>query len=389
MKRSTDRILTTHTGSLHRPRDLETLMARAFVQGDKLAEAAVYDRYPSAVKEIVRHQQAAGTDIVSDGECSKSNWATYVQERMEGLTSGPPPAIFAGKDREQFATFYADAEQRGLLFYTEETGLTGTKPTFRECTGPLRYKGHDAIQRDIRNFKGALEGASYEDAFMPVVAPGSIQPLMANRYYKTDDEYWEAIAKTMREEYRAIVDAGFILQVDDAFMPYLYDMVGPLSKSDFLIWAGKAIDALNLALEGIPEDKVRYHICWGSWNGPHASDLPLKDIVHLVLRVRAQTYSIEAANPRHEHEWILFKEVKLPDGKILAPGVVQHCTNVVEHPEAVAQRLLRFASVIGRENVIASTDCGLRLRIHPQLAWAKLKAMKEGADLATQELWKR
>lgn len=389
MKRSTDRILTTHVGSLHRPRDLEILMGRAHLQDDVSAADQVIARFPSAAKEIVRNQQNCGIDIVSDGEVAKSHWTFYVQERLTGLTPMQGARPFGGqKDRALFPQFYADAEERGILFYTEETGALGAKLVLHECTGPVEYTGQSVIQRDIKNFKEALVGATYEEAFMPVVAPGSIEPLVPNRYYKTADAYWEALANAMRHEYRAIVDAGITLQVDDAYLPYLYDRVGSLTKEEFLAWAEKAVDALNFALEGIPEEKVRYHICWGSWNAPHCCDIPLKEIIHLLFKVKAQTYLIEAANPRHEHEWQVFKDVKLPDGKILAPGVIQHVTHVVEHPEGVALRLQRYANLVGRENILASTDCGMRARIHPDLAWAKLKALKEGADLATKALWR-
>jgi 5-methyltetrahydropteroyltriglutamate--homocysteine methyltransferase len=257
------------------------------------------------------------------------------------------------------------------------------------CTGPVKYVGHAAIKRDIDNLKAALAGARAEDAFMTAVSPATLQ-ILPNEHYKNREDYTWALAEAIREEYKAIVDAGFIVQIDDPALVDIYDWWFSLNgdMAGYRKWAAFQVEAVNHALEGIPEDRVRFHICWGSWHGPHNGDVPLKDVVDLLLKVKAQGYSVEAGNVRHEHEWKVFRDVKAPDGKVLIPGVVSHATNVLEHPEVVADRLMNYASVVGRENVIASTDCGLGGRIHPQLAWAKLKALREGADLASKQLWK-
>jgi 5-methyltetrahydropteroyltriglutamate--homocysteine methyltransferase len=258
------------------------------------------------------------------------------------------------------------------------------------CTGPVRYTGGALIQRDIANFKAGLQGVEVEEAFMPSVSPATLQ-ILRNEYYKDSRDYVWALAEAIREEYRAIVDAGLVLQIDDPAIVDLYDWWFSLEKGmgEYRAWAEMQVDAVNHALEGIPEDRVRFHICWGSWHGPHVSDVPLKDVVDLLLKVKAQAYSVEAGNVRHEHEWKVWRDVaKLPEGKILIPGVVSHATNVIEHPELVADRLINYASVVGRENVMAGTDCGLGGRIHPQLAWAKLRTLREGADLASKQLWR-
>jgi len=259
------------------------------------------------------------------------------------------------------------------------------------CTGPIGNKGHAAIQRDIVNFKAALAEAGVEEGFLPVAAPGSVEASHPNEYYPGDEAYLYAIADALREEYRAGVDDGLLLQVNDAFLPYVDDwMVDRVSMADY----PKFCEALNHALRGIPEERIRYHICRGSWNGPRSTDIPLKEIVHLVLKVNAGACSIEAANPRHAHEWKVWQDVKLPEGKVLIPGVVSHATNVVEHPELVADRIVRFANLVGRENVIAGTDGGFSqhwnlIRIHPSVQWAKLQALADGARLASRELWGR
>ena len=263
------------------------------------------------------------------------------------------------------------------------------------CVAPVKYTGLGELQHDIDNLKAALQGVNVEEAFLPVAAPSSAIPDRKNEYYRNEEELVIALAEALRTEYRAIVDAGFLLQVDDARAAVTYDrMVPPASFDDYYRWVARHVEVLNHALEGIPEDRVRYHVCWGSWPGPHTTDVPLRKIVDLILKVRAGAYLIEAANPRHEHEWRVWKDVKLPEGKILAPGVVSHGTNVVEHPELVAERILRFAGVVGRENVIASTDCGFaqeqfNRRVHPSIMWAKLEAMAEGARIASEELWKK
>jgi 5-methyltetrahydropteroyltriglutamate--homocysteine methyltransferase len=387
MKRSTSRILTTHVGSLIRPDVLQDFLRAR--QGGKPYDEAAYDKcLTSSVAEVVRHQAEAGIDVVSDGEFGKSiSWSQYVLERLSGFerrpikTGGNPFA--RGADRTRFAEFYAELDAR-------ETPATVSESI---CVGPIKYTGQAALQRDIDNFKAALKGAKVEEGFLPVAAPASVIPDRKNEHYKSDDECLQAIAEAMRTEYRMIVDAGFILQLDDARTAVTYDrMVPPGSFADYRKWVGMHVELLNHALDGIPEDRVRYHICWGSWPGPHTTDVPLKDIVDLILRVRVGAYVIEGANPRHEHEWKVWGDVKLPAGRLLVPGVISHATNIVEHPELVAERIVRIAKLIGRENVIAGTDCGFAQgpfyrRVHPSIMWAKLEALAQGAKLASKELW--
>ncbi len=403
MKRSTERILTTHAGSLVRPPEvIAVLKAEAF--GEPYDPEAFARGLRTAVAEAVRRQAEAGVDIPSDGEFGKVGWNNYVLERFSGLELRelPPGAtpLGRGKDRREFADFYAVWNQVERTIWlppevAQAVSATGTMTARWVCTGPISYKGHAAIQRDIANFKTALAAAGIAEGFLPVAAPGSVEASHPNEYYPSDEAYLYAIADALREEYRAIVDAGLLLQVDDAFLPYVYDwMVDRMSMAEYLAYCEKRVAALNHALRGIPEERVRYHICWGSWNGPHSTDVPLRDIVHLVLKVNAGAYSIEAANPRHEHEWKVWRDVKLPEGKILIPGVVTHSTNIVEHPELVAERIVRFANLVGRENVIAGTDCGFSqhwnlIRTHPSVQWAKLQALAEGARLASRELWGR
>ncbi len=392
MIRSTDRILTTHVGSLVRPPELVAIL-RAKENNEPVDEKTYEDCLRNSVAEVVRQQAEVGIDIVSDGEFGKSiSWSRYVLERLDGFEDRPDesrkdadPARPLGprKDTEQFAEFYAE--------YNKTQGFSSSM-RYCVCTGPITYTGQDALQRDIENFKVALDGMTVE-AFMPVVAPASVTPERKDEHYQSEEEYVFALADALREEYTAIVDAGFMLQVDDAHLPLMYDqMVPPASHEDYLKWAGLRIEALNHALEGIPEKRTRYHICWGSFNSPHVGDVPFKVIADLVLSVRVGAYAIEMANPRHEHEWRVWEDIKLPEGKMLIPGVISHTTNVVEHPELVAERLTRLAKLVGRENVIGGTDCGFAQgpfvrRVHPSIMWAKLQALVEGAQLATQELW--
>jgi len=390
MKRSTSRILTTHVGSLIRPDALqEFLRAR---QGGKPYDQAAYDKcLVDSVAAVVRRQAEAGIDVVSDGEFGKSiSWSQYVLERLSGFERRPIKAgtvnpFARGADRTRFAEFYAELDAR-------ETPATISESI---CVGPIAYTGQAALQRDIDNFKAALKGVQVEEGFLPVAAPASVIPDRKNEYYKSDEECLHAIADAMRTEYRMIVDAGFILQLDDARTAVTFDrMVPPGTFADYRKWVAMHVDLLNHALDGIPEDRVRYHVCWGSWPGPHTTDVPLKDIVDLILQVRVGAYVIEGANPRHEHEWKVWRDAKLPPGRVLIPGVISHATNIVEHPELVAERIVRLASVAGRENVIAGTDCGFAQgpfyrRVHPSIMWAKLEALAEGARLASKELWGR
>jgi 5-methyltetrahydropteroyltriglutamate--homocysteine methyltransferase len=391
MKRSSSRILTTHVGSLIRPAKLLELV-RARENGGSADVQAYEQCLKDSVAEVVRRQAQAGIDIVNDGEFGKStSWALYALKRVSGFEMRPvkPGAnpFARGADRERFKEFYAELEGGNDRTWSNVTQQEAV------CVAPVKYTGLSELQHDIDNLKAALQGVKVEEAFLPVAAPSSAIPDRKNEYYKNDEELVIALAEALRTEYRAIVDAGFLLQVDDARAAVTYDrMVPPASFEDYYRWVGRHVEVLNHALGGIPEDRVRYHVCWGSWPGPHTTDVPLRKIVDLILKVRAGAYLIEAANSRHEHEWRVWKDVKLPEGKILAPGVVSHGTNVVEHPELVAERILRFANVVGRENVIASTDCGFaqeqfNRRVHPSIMWAKLEAMAEGARLASEELW--
>jgi 5-methyltetrahydropteroyltriglutamate--homocysteine methyltransferase len=393
VKRSTDRILTTHVGSLVRPPELLEFV-RARQNGEAVDESAYEKCLRDSIAEVVRRQAATGIDIVDDGEFGKStSWSLYALKRLSGFEQRPirPGAdpFARGADRERFAEFYEEMEKPNVRTWSRVTTQDAV------CVAPVKYTGMDELQRDIANFKAGLANVQVEEAFLPVAAPSSAIPDRKNEYYKTQEDLIVALAEALRTEYRAIVDAGLLLQVDDARAAVTYDrMVPPASFEDYYSWVARHVEILNYALEGIPEDRVRYHVCWGSWPGPHTSDVPLAKIVDLILKVRAGAYLIEAANPRHEHEWRVWERVKLPEGKILAPGVITHSTNVVEHPELVAERIVRFASLVGRENVIASTDCGFaqeqfNRRVHPSIMWAKLESLAEGGRIATAELWGR
>ena len=387
MKRSTDRILTTHVGSLIRPQALQDIL-RAKQAGQPYDQAAYEKCLKQSVADVVSRQADIGVDIVSDGEFGKAiSWNQYVVERLSGFELRAIPAGYRpgvpGADRTRFKEFYAELDVREPMANAKMVA----------CVGPVKYIGQDILRRDIDNFKAALKGAKVEEAFMPVVAPSSVLPDRKDEYYKGEAEWLDAVTAAMRTEYRTIVDAGFILQIDDARAATAYDrMVPPGTFEEYRRWLAKFVESLNRALEGIPEDRVRYHVCWGSWPGPHVSDVALKDIVDLILKVRAGAYVIESANPRHEHEWQVWKNVKLPDGKVLIPGVISHATNVVEHPELIAERITRFANLLGRENVLAGTDCGFAQgtfyrRVHPTVMWAKFEALVEGARLASKQLW--
>ena len=391
MRRSAERILTTHVGSLIRPQPLLPFI-RAKQSGQPYDERGYRECLAKSVSEVVRQQAAAGIDVPSDGEFGKSiSWSQYALERLSGFERRPikdATTVARGADRTRFAEFYAELDAASG---PPATALVSVGQAV--CVAPIRYTGQAEVQRDIANFKAALERAGMAEGFLPVAAPASVIPDRKNEYYASDEEMLQAIADAMHDEYRAIVDAGLLLQLDDARAAVTYDrMVPPASFADYRRWLELQVDAINHATEGIPTDRIRYHVCWGSWPGPHTSDVPLKDIVDLVLRVRAGAYLIEAANPRHEHEWRVWEKAKLPQGSVLVPGVISHATNVVEHPELVAERVVRFARLLGRDNVIAGTDCGFaqgpfHRRVHPSIMWAKLEALAEGARLATRELW--
>lgn len=401
-----DRILATHTGSLIRPKELLSYLAKKD-QGVEVDEAAYRECLAGSVAGVVREQAEAGIDIADDGEMGKASWITYLYERISGLEARPvdiegdsvlPPS----RDRQAFPGAYAELDaltedqnrqsNAAALGAEDENSASDAVSWF--VTGPLRYD-RTAVDRDIANMKSAVAQHDGLEGFLPVVAPASAYWLF-NEYYATEEEFVFALAEVLREEYRAIVDSGLMLQVDDAVLMHECDTILSRGGSydDYRRWAELRVRALNHALDGLPEDRVRYHVCFGSWHGPHAYDPPLRDVVDMILEVKAGYYAMEQANPAHEHEWKVWEDVKLPDGKKLIPGVVTHHTNVVEHPEVVAQRLVRLANVVGRENVLAGTDCGFAQgafvsRVHEEIQWAKLRALAEGAHLATRELWSR
>jgi len=395
MKRSEKRILTTHVGSLIRPPELQAML-KAQAAGEKVDPAEHDSKLRGFVAEIVRQQAEAGVDVVSDGEFGKNiSWSQYVLERLSGferrwLGPGDEDPFAKGADRARFPEFYAEND---ALDTKVSGGDGGYRKSESVCVGPIEYTGQAALQRDIDNFKAALAKVDVAEGFLPVAAPASAIPDRKNEYYANDEECMLAVAEAMRTEYRMIVDAGLLVQVDDARAAVTFDrMVPPASFEDYRKWLALHMEALNHTLEGIPPERVRYHVCWGSWPGPHTTDVALRDIVDLILSVNAGAYVLENANPRHEHEWRVWEDVKLPAGKVLIPGVISHATNIVEHPELVAERITRIARLVGRENVIGGTDCGFaqgpfHRRVHPSVMWAKLGALVEGAKLASKTLW--
>ncbi len=385
MIRSTERILTTHAGSLPRPDDLMQLVwARS--RGQDYDPAALDARLPGAVAEVVRQQADCGIDIVNDGEFGKVNFTNYARERIAGFEplENPPPSYRAldiiARDDRRFPGYF-DAHPR-------PSSRAGLAPPI--CVEKLRYIGQDEVRKDIANFKAALNAADVAGGFLPANTPGTIEHWMGNGYYKSDEEFLFAIADVMAEEYKAITDAGLMLQIDDPDLPDGWNCLPDMSVDEYLKYAALRVEALNHALSDIPVEQIRLHVCWGSFHGPHHDDIPLRDIADLIFSVRAASYSIEASNPCHEHEWRVFEDIKLPDGATLVPGVVGHYSDFIEHPDLVAERLVRYAGLVGRENVIAGTDCGLGTRVgHPLICWAKLEALAEGARRATRQLWGR
>jgi 5-methyltetrahydropteroyltriglutamate--homocysteine methyltransferase len=384
MKRSTDRILTTHTGSIPRPAEL--LELSSFALGPPKDPALYAARLRSAVADIVRRQAEVGLDVVNDGEFGKDSWGSYVLKRVSGFELRREelrPVEWLGRERDRFKEFFTEAFPRALHGVPTEA-----------CVGPIRYTGHEAIGLAVDSLTAALANVRVEEAFMTAVAPGSTAYDGVNEFYSTEREYVFAIAEALREEYNAIHAAGLIVHVDDPVIANMFDSLTAESPARYRKWAELRVEALNHALRDVPVERVRYHVCFGSWHVPHTSDAPLEDIVDLVLKVRAGAYAIEAANPRHEHEWRVWEKVGLPDGKILIPGVITHHLVTVEHPRWVADRIVRFAKIVGRENVIAGADCGFAQidhlrRVHPTVMWAKFEALVAGARLATQELWGR
>jgi len=387
MRRSTDRILTTHVGSLPRPPELiEVLLA---AEGEQPVDPKIYEeRLSQAVRDVVARQVELGIDVVDDGEFSKRGFAVYAHERLGGLTpsgNARPSAWAHSRESESFPEFYAPST------------ATPAKVTLANmqmvCTGPITYKGQALLERDLANLKAAVAAVGAEEAFVPAISPCDIAGNQLNEHYGSDDEFLFAIAEAMNVEYRTIVEAGFLLQVDDPRLINYYVKNPQLSVAECRAWAEKQVEGINHALKGIPEDRVRYHTCYGINMGPRVHDMELKDFVDIMLKVRAGAYSFEYGNPRHEHEWRVWEDVKLPDGKSVIPGVITHSSLLVEHPELIAQRLVRFAGVVGRENVMAGGDCGFGTQalaepeVHPTIVWAKFAAMAEGARLASKQLW--
>jgi len=413
MKRSTDRILVSHAGVLPRPNDLREMMAPG-------REAQFHKRLPSAVKEIVDQQIKTGFDVINDGEFGKTGgFSGYPRQRLSGLEvrefkpgEGPAAHDVQGRDRRDFPEFgrlgfparagggpttggFNAAAGAGPGMGTigggggAIAGRDGTR-TMVFCTGPIKYIGQESYKEDITNLKAAMQGVSGVEGYLPAVAPGTMEHWLRNEYYKTDEEFLYAIAGAMAEEYKAITDAGFILQIDDPDLPDGWQMYPDMTREEYHKYADLRVEALNHALKNVPENLVRFHTCWGSQHGPHMDDIELKYIIDLILRIKAECYSVEAANPQHDHDWHVFETVKLPAGKSYMPGVVSHVSNTIEHPQLVADRLIRYAKLMGKEQVIAGTDCGMGSRVgHPEVCWAKFNAMVEGAKLATKELWGR
>ena len=378
-----DRILVTHAGALPRPADLRALVV-AKSAGQPYDAASYERRLKEAVAEAVHLQIANGIDIVNDGELSKFNFTDYVRERITGYQDRP------NSGRRRLAIIARDERKFPGYFAANTRAQALGPPTMPVCVAPLRYVGQADLKRDLDNFRAALQGVEVTAAFLPANTPGTIEHWIANEYYKSDEEFVFAIADAIHEEYQAIVDAGFLLQIDDPDLPDGWNCLPDITLPDYRRYAEMRVAALNHALRGIPREKVRLHVCWGSFHGPHYDDIPLRDIIDLIFQVNAGSYSIEASNPCHQHEWRVFEAVKLPDGATLVPGVVGHCSDFIEHPDLVAERLVRYANLVGRENVLAGTDCGLGTRVgHESICWAKFAAMAEGARRATKQLWGR
>ena len=394
MKRSTERILTTHAGALPRPDELiRTVGGGAGTELARDGGPELEAMLRRLVADVVRRQVESGIDVINDGEYGKPSWTGYVSRRLAGFEVRPsttPPIFQTSYDMRQYTDYYGEAIREGTLWHRSVAQeAPPPSPIEYVCTAPITYAGQALIERDIDNLRVALKQTPAVEGFLPVAAPASVEVGRKNEYYKTEEEFVFALAEAMAEEYRAITGAGFVVQIDDAWIPALWDQMLPdVDLAAYLKYCELRIEALNHALAGVPEELVRYHICWGSWHGPHVSDVPMKDILPLMLKVKAAAYVFEAANVRHEHEYHLWEDVHLAEGKTLIPGVVSHATNVVEHPELVAERIIRFAERAGRQNVMAGTDCGLGGREHPQVAWAKLGALAEGARLASQRLWR-
>jgi len=370
------RIVTTHVGSLPRPDALSHMMADGEIHGPGYAKAV-----RAAVEDVVSRQVEAGLDIIDDGEQSKPGFITYIHERLSGIEprKDSPPQLDS-REKRSFPEFYAQ-------------GHSGSRPAPMLCTGPIRYVGQAQLKTDLENLKAALKGKTYVDVFVPAISPGQIERYHLNKFYKSSDEFLEAIGEAMREEYKAIIDAGFMLQIDDPNLAMHYMLSPDLSLDEVKRWAAHYVEILNHILRDLPPERIRHHTCYGINMGPRVHDIEFKHLLDAVLKIRANYYSFEAANPRHEHEWRIWEGIKLPDGKAIIPGVITHCSVIVEHPELVAERIVRYARVVGRDKVIAGADCGFASmpravpEVHPTIVWPKFKSLSEGARLATKELW--
>jgi 5-methyltetrahydropteroyltriglutamate--homocysteine methyltransferase len=397
MRRSTDRILVSHAGTLPRPADIAHLLG----QGPQ-SDAELAQKLPAAVADIVRKQVEVGVDIVNDGEIPKrGTFSSYIQDRLHGIEprtfkrgEGPPPRDVNGRDRKDFPGFFAAGLGGFHMARGTFGGASAQRPQEAErtlfyCTQPLSYVGRPTAENDIKMLKDATQGLDVEP-WLPAITPGTVEHWLWNEQYASDEEFLYAIADVMHEEYKLIVDSGIMLQVDDPDLPDGWQMYPDMSVEDYRKYAQLRVEALNYGLRDLPVERIRFHTCWGSSHGPHKNDIALRHIIDLILQVKAECVSIEASNPRHEHDWTVWEEVKLPDGKSLMPGVVGHSSDLIEDPELVAERLIRYAGLVGKENVIAGTDCGLGQRVgHPEIAWAKLEASAEGARIATRKLWGR
>lgn len=400
MQRSTDRILTTHAGALRRPTDVDKmLMARE--AGQAYDPAALSRRLEEAVTEVVGTQVDCGIDVVNDGEIPKpGGWIGYFGSRLEGIEQRPlDPASEEGvsriansRDALALPGWYALARLGGGPGYSwmqrfDPDGAPRPRPVAGVAAAPIRYTGHEAVRADLALLQAAATAHGASEAYLGSIGPSFVAWSVPNAYYSSDEDYLFALARALHEEYAAVTSAGVLLQVDEPTLTTnwaLYD----LSLPSYRAWLETQVEALNVALAGIPEDRVRLHVCWGSWHAPHVADIPLRDVLDLILSVSVGAYSVEASNPRHEHEWRVWEDIRLPEGKLLIPGVVGHYTDFVEHPELVAQRIVTYANVVGRENVMAGTDCGLGTRVgHPEVTWAKFRSMAEGARLASEQLW--
>jgi 5-methyltetrahydropteroyltriglutamate--homocysteine methyltransferase len=386
MKRSTDRILTTHAGSLPRPLDL-LQMIRAKARGDAYDQNALTTRIRSAVGEVVKKQAALGVDVIDDGEFGKPSFVTYVRDRLGGLSQKPggrPSPWLGSREAQAFPEFYQ----------AQAAASVNARQALMACTAPLVYQGHSQLKTDLDNLKAALSGVNVAEVFVPSISPSTIEEWIVNEHYANADDYVVAVGEAMREEYKAIVDAGFILQIDDPRLVTYYLIKPDATIEECRRWAEKRVEALNHTLRGIPPEKIRHHTCYGINMGPRVHDMEVKHLLDIILKIKAGAFSFEASNPRHEHEYAVWQEAKIPDGAILIPGVISHSTVLVEHPELIAQRIARYAQFMGRENVIAGSDCGFATfagsdEVHPSIVWAKFESLVEGAKIASRQLWGR